>query len=112
MIFSRVFWLDAFERAIRAGAWTLLGLLGADATVIDRTLSWSDRLTTTGYAVLLSLLASLSSNVISPASAKDSASLLPADVDPPQEDGQVGLDTVLVAVAAAIVVLALWGVLA
>lgn len=109
MLFSKVFWADALERAIRAGAWCLLGLLGADATVIDRALNWADMLTTAGYAALLSLLASVASNTLNPASASDSASLLPASVDPPQDKGSAAGEIVLAVTLAMIgSLLALW----
>jgi hypothetical protein len=82
-MFTRNFWADLIERAVRASAWAVTALLGVDGSgAIHGPISWSAVGQVAGYAAGASVLVSL---VGSQVGAKDSGSLLPADVDPPQE---------------------------
>lgn len=86
-MFTKAFWADLIERAVRAAAWADLALLGADQTgAIHGPISWSAVGQVAGYAALASTLVSLAGSRLG---AKDSGSLLPADVDPPQPAAKV-----------------------
>jgi len=70
-IFTVTFWLDAFERAIKAMAAALLGALGADK-VVAQDLKWGLIWWAVGIAGAVSVLSSIASapsgGTISPAS--------------------------------------------
>lgn len=72
-MWTRRFWLDAGERALRTAAQTALGVLGADGTGLV-TAGPAAVGTAAGLAALVSVLMSL---VGSATSASDTASLLP-----------------------------------
>lgn len=56
-MFTKAFWVDALERAVRTGAQVLLGAITGTAAVSE--LDWAVVGITTGVAVLASLLMSL-----------------------------------------------------
>lgn len=67
-MWTKRFWLDALERAIKTGAQVLLGAIAGTATI--GTLDWQVVGITTGVAVATSLLTSIvSSRVGSPSDA-------------------------------------------
>ena len=82
---TKAFWVDALERAVRAGAWCLLSLLvhgaataGGDLSQIQinlLTLPWLTYLGIALGSMAASLLASLAGSQVG---AKGTASLLPA----------------------------------
>jgi hypothetical protein len=101
------FWWDTFERAVKTFAQTLAALLVADGTgLLDS--AWGARLSTAGMAAFVALLTSIGSSGVG---AADSASLLPADVDPPQDEGDVSLVEAVLVVFLAVVILVLLGVI-
>jgi Putative lactococcus lactis phage r1t holin len=58
-MFTRAFWRDAFERAARSGAWSLLGSLGGAAAVPHVPADWRVALISAGLGTGASLLASI-----------------------------------------------------
>lgn len=56
-MFTLQFWKDAFERAVEIGAHALLGVLGANMTLLH--LHWPQALDVAGAAMVASLLATL-----------------------------------------------------
>jgi hypothetical protein len=59
-MFTMAFWKDAFERAIEIGAHALLGVLGANTTLLH--LNWAQALDVALGAMVASLLASLATH--------------------------------------------------
>lgn len=57
-MFTKAFWLDAFERAVKTWAQSLLALVGAGATNLVL-LDWGDMLGISGTAALISVLTSI-----------------------------------------------------
>jgi hypothetical protein len=66
-IFSRAFLAAALERLVKTFAQTLAALLVADGTDLLETL-WGSRLSIAAMAALISLLTSVASNQLGPAS--------------------------------------------
>lgn len=82
-LLTRRFWADTFERAIRAACWAVVGGQGASATPgIDLSVPLRGQVLAAGYAFLACVLFSVA--VGGRMGAPDSASTLPATVDPPQ----------------------------
>jgi hypothetical protein len=79
---TKRFWLDTFERAAKTFCQVLAALLVSDGTGLLNS-AWGDRCSVAGMAALVSLLTSVASAKVG---ADDSASLLPADLDPPKGD--------------------------
>ena len=79
-MFSKAFWKDAAERAIRTAAQTLIAVWPVSAAVINET-DWSLIVWTVVGATVLSLLTSL---VGSQVGNRDSAALVAAAPEPPQ----------------------------
>jgi hypothetical protein len=73
-VWSRVFWLQAAERAVKAFAYALLGLLGGDAAQV-LTASMPAKLSVAAGVAFLSLLGSIVSAPLGPN--KASPSLVP-----------------------------------
>ncbi|WP_290062248.1 holin [Amycolatopsis solani] len=69
-MWTRKFWKDASERAVRTAAGVAVATLGSGLLVTD----WVTALSTTGMAVVASLLASLASQLPNP---DGSASFVP-----------------------------------
>lgn len=80
-MWTRQFWADLLERSVRATVWSLLATLGAGATGTLTGVDWAGALNVAGFAFALATLAGLAG---SRAGAKDSASFLPASLDPPK----------------------------
>lgn len=80
-MWTRQFWADLLERSIRATVWSLLATFGANATGTLSGVDWAGALNVAGFAFVLASLASL---VGAKTGAKDSASFLPAKLDPPK----------------------------
>jgi hypothetical protein len=74
-MFTRKFWEDAAERAIRAGAWAALSFLGVASQVNALTVDWATTGGMFARGLLLSLLGSL---VGSKVGDPDTAALLPS----------------------------------
>jgi hypothetical protein len=71
-MFSKLFWKDTFERAVKTAAQFGIGALGADFVNIF-TLTWESFAGALGAGAVLSLLTSLASGYVGP---KDSPSLV------------------------------------
>jgi hypothetical protein len=80
-MWSKAFWADLAERSIRAAVWALLGTFGASATGTLTGVDWPGALNAAGFALVFAALAAL---VGAKTGAKDSASFLPAKLDPPK----------------------------
>lgn len=69
--FSRAFWYDALERAIKTGAQVLVALIGTGSLGILQ-VDWLNTLSVTALAVIVSVLTSIASagtaDTVSPAS--------------------------------------------
>lgn len=68
-LFTATFWLDAFERAVKTAAQTLIALIGVNVTEVTD-LDWGQIGIATGVATALSVLTSIvSSGIGEPGSA-------------------------------------------
>ena len=109
-MFTKAFFSDLLERAIRAAAWAALALFGAGQSGVVTSVDWAAVGTVAAYAAVASALASLAGTQMG---AKDSGSFLPAKLDPPKrkprKDG--GYVSLLVVVLIVVLVLVLIGAL-
>lgn len=110
-MFTRQFWLDLVERAVKTFAQALLGAIGGDAAISGVHLPWTAKLAAAGMAAGISALSSLVGTGVG---APDSGSWLPQNVDPPQPTAQPAqaegdaagfsvLEVIIVAVVVALV---------
>ena len=76
-MWTRQFWLDAAERAVKTFAQTFLAVVGGGATVAS--VGWKQNLTAAGFAAALSLLTSVGSAKVG---TPGTASLLPNEPTP------------------------------
>ncbi len=110
-IFTKCFWLDAFERAVKTFAQTLLGIIGV-SSFTPLNAKWGEVLIGSGFAAGISVLTSIvSANLVS-------RSLSPASVVPtesgPREDrdrGQAPLMWLVYLVVFIVVIIVLFKVL-
>ncbi|MGB3707591.1 holin [Gordonia sp. (in: high G+C Gram-positive bacteria)] len=58
-MFTRRFWSDAVERAVKTGAQTLAAMFAVGVTVLS--IDWTDALAVSGTAMMLSVLTSIAS---------------------------------------------------
>jgi hypothetical protein len=113
-MWSRKFWLDLAERSLKAGAWALLGTLGAGATGTLTGVDWLGALNVAGYALVIAVLANLLGTKVVGLGASNSASFLPEKNDPPaprkrRDKGHADLVTVAVVLLIVVLVLFLIG---
>lgn len=90
-MFTRTFWIDAGERAIRTFAQTAGGLLTASATgILD--VDWVSVMSVSALAMVISLLTSLSAGTVNPATGASMGTSAPVrnvPGGPVPEDGSV-----------------------
>lgn len=80
-MWTRKFWADLLERAVKAAGWSLLATLGADATGTISGVDWVGAVNVAAYAFAIAVLGGLV--VGSQVGAGNSASWLPETEDPP-----------------------------
>lgn len=101
-------WLaDTAERVASTAAQTLLGVIPVDGMAHTH-VPWGTKLSIVGFAALASFLKCV---IALRVGADDSASLLPADVDPPQQGGHVDVTLILAVVGVVLAVLLITGYL-
>ena len=103
-LFSKAFWADTAERMVSTFAQAALAALPV-GYLPGASIPWWAALAAGGFAALLCLLKCLAALKVG---APDSASLLPADVDPPQDDGAGEVRTILLFAAGGLLALFLY----
>lgn len=109
-MWSKKFWLEALERAVKTFAQTLAGLLIGDAAIDHVYATLSAKVGMAGMAAGISLLTSLAGTQVG---ANNSPAWLPEKDDPPAprrkrtERGDIGLVTLLVILVVACLIFAL-----
>ena len=84
-MWTKEFWADLIERAVKAAVWSVLGLLGVGATGTLTGVDWLAVLNVAGYTFVIAVLLNLVGNKVVKLGAPDSASFLPPSLDPPKK---------------------------
>lgn len=85
-MFTKRFLLDLLERSVATFVQTFAGTLVGDGLLNNVHIPWSAKLAIAGTAGLGSVLKSLAATQLG---ASDSASVLPASLDPPSEEAKL-----------------------
>lgn len=83
-MWSKQFWADLAERAVKAAVWAAGAVILADKTGTLTGVDWLALLNVAGYALVASIVVNFAAAKAG-VGAKDSASLLPASLDPPKK---------------------------